>query len=75
MSVNDSDVPQRVKLVFVDGNLSTGVVVAKKGTIVEVDDSYIYFIPDDDRDAKHDPRVRIGHNFVVKTVPLREESR
>lgn len=70
MSVVDLNVPERVKLVFIDGNLSTGNVVVKKGTIVEIDDQYVYFRADDTPSSAD--IVRIGHNFVVKTVPLKE---
>ena len=73
MSCEVFEVPERVKLVFIDGNINDGKVIVKRGTITKADDNYLFFIPEEADKDKIDACMRIGHNFVIKTVPLNAE--
>ena len=54
----------RIKVVFVDGNLTEGNVVTKYGHFDKEDDHYFYMYPDDE------DIIRIGHAFIIKIHPL-----
>lgn len=52
---------ERVKVVFIDGNLSEGNVVTKYGNFIKEDEHYFYIKPEDKEDV-----LRVGHNFICK---------
>ena len=56
---------ERIKVVFIDGNLSEGNVVTKYGIFVEEDDHYFCIKPDGEEKP-----LRVGHNFICKVHPL-----
>lgn len=62
--MSDFQSGDRVKVVFVDGNLNEGNVVTKYGVFNREDAHYFYMTPDREK------TIRIGHAFIVKAHPL-----